>query len=236
MGVNKEIMGNMENTIIGGVNATIDIHNGLLITRLNNNLDNRMLLSRLEETVYIEEDVHELYSYEKMVDEAVHADSEIDDKYYAKFNYEINGVIIEKTIVMLKKDNTTVINYDIHNSYKSVKLRVDTFINNKAVDDITKKHDFKCMQKSIHEGVEIGFDINDIKLYLKSDKAYYTEIGRWRTALFHGVDCYTGVECKEDSYMAGYFEIYLAPKEDISFNIIASTTKNITGEAVTIKK
>lgn len=201
-------------------------YNALLVASLNPPVDRVMLLSKLEESLYIENKEYNLFTNQI-------ADNEIESglKYLYSFEYNmfprfffnIKGVLIEKKITMAYGENTTVISYKVKNNNKPVKIKISPLINNRDHHETNKKGDFSCEQETNLKGTKISYNINDIKLYLQSDKATYKEKNVWHGGLYYLEEKERGFDPVDINYIPGYFYLELKPGECIEFSITAST-------------
>jgi predicted glycogen debranching enzyme len=227
------IGGYCTSTICG---ANIRKYSALLVACLNPPVDRRVLLSKLDETIFMDSKEYKLYSNQYTdgsEDEGFLYEDSFEYEYFPVQNYEVNGVFISKKITMVYGKNTTVVTYQVRNNDKSIKIRIDALINNRDHHGNTKTGDFNCSQELLDDGVKIDYDINNIKLYLKSDKASYTKSCRWSENMFYFNERQRGLEDFDNHYIPGCFEINIAPKEIIEFSIIASTedVKELNGES-----
>lgn len=211
-------------------------YNALLIASLNPPVDRVLLLSKLDETIFIDNKEYCLAVNQTGEDNAEteglnYLDS-FEYDYFPKFLYNVNGILIEKKLTMVYGENKTVVNYKIRNNNKSVKIRIDALINNRDHHENTKENGFCCSQKTNSNGAIVSFNINDIKLYLQSDKAKYKEENKWHSGLYLKEEEERGFEPIDNNYISGYFYISLEPKEYIEFNIIAASEpiENTDGE------
>lgn len=208
--------------------AGVRKYSGLLIAGLNPPVERRLLLSKLDETLYIDNNEYKLYSNaytDESTDKGYLFEESFEYEYFPVQNYLVNGVFIAKSITMQYGKNTTVITYCVRNNNKPIKLRLETEINNRDHHGNTKRGDFKCYQEIIENGVKITYDINDIELYLKSDKAIYNQGSGWLENILYYDEVERGLENYDYHYRSGYFEISIEPYENIEFSIIASTEK-----------
>lgn len=209
---------------ISGTN--IRKYSALLVASCNPPVDRKVMLSKLDEIIYIGKDVYTLSSNERINrenDEGYVNQVSFEENYFPCFKYNIRGVMIEKKITMEYGKNTTIVKYKIKNNNKIIKMRIDPLINNRNHHALTKKGDFKCEEKIIKNGVKIKYNINNTLLYMKSDKAIYNEHGKWYEGMYYNNEFERGLDFEDAHYIPGYFEIYVEPHEEIEFSIIAST-------------
>lgn len=206
--------------------AGVRKYSGLLIACLNPPVERRLLLSKLDESLFIDGKEFKLYSNvytDKRTDNGYLYEQSFEYEYFPVQNYEVNGVFLSKSITMVYGKNTTVITYKIRNNNKPIKLRLEAQVNNRDHHGNTKRGDFKCNQELISNGVRITYNINNVELFLKSDLAKYIETSEWIENILYYDEVERGLDNFDYHYKAGYFEISLEPKEQKEFTIIAST-------------
>lgn len=216
--------------------ANIRKYSALLVACLNPPTERRLLVSKLEETLFVGEEKYKLYSNEYIdgtVDEGFLHQQSFEQDFFPTQNFMVNGVFISKKITMAYGHNTTIVKYSIKTNNKAVKFRLDAIVNNRDHHGNTKPGDFKCQQELLQNGVKIGYNINDIELYLKSDKAAYVKNESWLEGMFYSDENARGLDDFDNHYIPGYFEISLKPNEIQEFFIIASTedVNDLDGES-----
>ena len=216
--------GYCSSTICG---ANIRKYNALLVACLNPPVDRRMLLSKLDETVLVGDKEIKLYTNEYSngsIDKGFLTQVSFEQEYFPIQNYEVRGILISKKITMAYDENTTVVSYKIINNNELVKIKIEPLTNNRDHHGNTKKGDFKCTLLEVNNGIKINYDIiDDVCLYLKSDKAAFVENSRWVEDIFYFNEYQRGLDNYDNHFVPGYFEIEVQPNETKEFSIIAST-------------
>lgn len=221
--ITNGIGGYCNSTICG---ANIRKYNALLVAATNPPVDRRVLLSKLDETVFLDNKEYVIYSNENMeqiIDEGYKYEISFENSPFPKQNFVVDGVFISKKITMKYGQNITVVNYSIRNNNKSFKMRIQALINNRDHHANTKLGGFKCKQEVCDNGTDISFDINSLKLYLKSDKARYKRDEEWYMGMYYDNENGRGLDDFDNHFIPGYFELSLNPYETAEFSIIAST-------------
>lgn len=221
--ITNGIGGYATSTICG---ANIRKYSALLVACLNPPVDRRLLVSKLDETLYIGDKKFKLYSNEyidRTKDNGYLNQLSFECEFFPVQNFEVNGVFISKKVTMVYGKNTTIITYHVRNNNTPITLRLEALINNRDHHGNTSIGDFKCMQENVRSGVRIKFDINEIEIYLKSDQAEYFEESRWFENMFYFNEYQRGLDNFDNHYIPGYFEITLQPNETKEFTITAST-------------
>lgn len=221
--ITNGIGGYSSSTICG---ANIRKYSALLVASINPPVDRRVLLSKLDETVFLGDKKYIIYSNEKIdgtIEDGYINQVSFENKYFPVQNFVVDGVFISKKITMKYGENTTIINYSIINNDKPFTMKVEALVNNRDHHENTKAYALKCMQNTDEHGVIISFDINDLKLNLKSDKAVYVKHEKWYENMFYINEKERGLLDYDNHFIPGYFEFKLKPYEKGEFSIIAST-------------
>lgn len=215
--------GYCSSTICG---CNIKKYNALLVASLNPPVDRRLLLAKLDETIIIENVEYKFFTNETEENDVESGLKYLNSFEYNKFpifQYNINGILIEKKIMMVYGKNTTVIKYVIRNNNRPITIKLNSLINNRDHHENTKELDFCCTQEVNCYGTKISYDINDIKLYLQSDKAKYHEVNKWHKGLYYKEENERGFEPVDKNYISGYFALEIKENQCVEFSVIAST-------------
>ncbi len=232
-------LGGFSSASICGCN--INKYNALLVAALTPPINRRVLLSKLDETVYIEDKEYKIYTNQynpNKFEKGLIFQQDFEYDYFPRFNYLVEGIIIEKKITMVYGENKTVISYNIRNNNKPITISIDVLVNNRDHHEITEIQGFHCNQKTNKNETNIIFDVNDTQLFIKSDKGTYSETNQWNQSFYYKEENDRGFKSKEYNFKAGVFEISLNPMEKYNFSIIASTEeiKNTNGESYFINE
>lgn len=230
--ITNGIGGYSSSTICG---ANIRKYSALLVAAINPPVDRKVLLSKLDETVFLDGEKYIIYSNEKAdgtVENGYINEVSFENKYFPVQNFMVNGVFISKKLTMEYGKNTIIVNYTIINNDKPFKMRIEPLVNNRDHHGNTKCHEFNCSQAYDKLSTVISFDINDLSLNLKSDKAAYIKREKWYQDMFYVNEKERGLVDYDNHFIPGYFEFELKPHEKGEFSIIASTEsiKNVDGK------
>lgn len=226
-------LGGFSSSSICGCN--INKYNALLVASLTPPINRRVLLSKLDETIYVGDKEYKIYTNQYNTDEFEKGfmfQQEFEYDYFPRFNYVVEGIFIEKKIIMVYGENKTVISYNIRNNSKTTKLTIDALINNRDHHEITKMYGFHCHQSLNKNGTNINFDEDDTQLFIQSDKGTYSETNQWEKSFYYKEENDRGFKANDYNFKVGVFEILLKPMEKLKFTIIASTKeiKDTNGE------
>lgn len=219
-------LGGYASSTIFGLNARK--YHGLLIASENPPVDRRLLLSSLDEEIIIGDRIHHL---------AIHKYHDIyypeGYKYLQKFSmeefpvfqYNVAGIEIEKKIMMVHGENTTVVQYIISNpSNKEFIFKVLPLVNNRSIHHLSSADTVNFGQRSEENSVKLS--LNDLQFYICSNMQYNAEY-HWYYAFEYDIERERGYPYTEDNLNPGYFQVD-SKGNNLELFIIAST-QNKTG-------
>lgn len=245
MAKNKEFL--ITNGLGGYASRTVNnlssrIYSGLLIASLNPPVERRLLLSDLKERIAIKNENRQRNDniinlkdrnkksfknlYVTSSSETINQES-FEFNIYPKYSYYIDETFIDKEIVMDYGYNTTAIKYTVTTTVNDIELEIVPFINNRNHHDTTEKDDFLCMQKIHESGVNLTFDINDVKLNLLSDKCKFIKDENWVCDIPYFIEIERGNLGVDYHFNPGYFKINVDKFSKVEFTIIATTEDNV---------
>ena len=122
------IGGYCSSTIIG-VNTRK--YHGLLVAPLTPPARRHLILSKIDESIEIEGKKYDLYTNmcKNYISEGYRYLKSFEKDYIPVFTYEVDGVIIKKSICMEHGKNTVVVLYNIYNKSKEAKLILTPILN-----------------------------------------------------------------------------------------------------------
>jgi predicted glycogen debranching enzyme len=219
-------LGGYASSTVLGVNTRK--YHGLLVAALNPPVNRHVLLSKLDEEIQIENQTSKL------------GINEFKDTFYPEpqgmlyeftlnpfpiFKYRAQDVLLQKTVLMPKDKNATVIDYDIQNIGKSeATARIFPLINFRHFYCTTHKSQLQWSfsQKPGEQGTNFQFSPQNYILLLDANKGkYQANQGIWIENLYFRVDALRGEDHLDDCLSPGYFELQISPEKREQFSIIA---------------
>jgi predicted glycogen debranching enzyme len=218
--VNK--LGSYSSSTLCGLNSRR--FHGLFVVPCNGNGKRANILSKIEESVFIENRVYEIstnkfiggvypkgYKYLKKI---------ILDPF-PKFYYEIEDRKIEKITFLLQEKNILVIRYILKNQGKPVKLILKPMIAGRYTHDLTK--DVQGMNTDSYPAEHVVKitprpDIPELKIYY--NKGDYVPATLWYYSYLYAKDTMEDQKNIEDLFNPGFFTYVLQPYE--SFDLLIS--------------
>jgi predicted glycogen debranching enzyme len=217
-------MGGYASSTIIGVNTRG--YHGLLIAATQPPLGRMVLLSKIEETIAIGNEVYEIScnQYRGAVHPKgyEHLDSFRLDPYPI-FTYIVGSTVVEKSVFMVYGENTTAITYRIIESQGIVTLRLRPLV--ACRDFHGRMHQSNDLYMSIwREAGSISMAPRGVRLFMSMRKdgssGDFRESEYWYKDFEYSKEAYRGQEVYEDLYSPGYFTCTLTKGEEAA--IVAS--------------
>ncbi len=219
-------LGGYASSTILGINTRK--YHGLLVAAFNPPTDRRVLLTKLDEEIEIENKIYPIGSNEfknKIDPEGYRFLSSFALEPFPVYRYSVHGVQLQKTIFMPQGKNATVIIYEISNPSESEALiRISPLVNSRHFHSVTNKEalTWSFVQKSSEREVTIHPSIPLSTLtILSSDGGYVPSKGDWIEEMYLRVDGSRGESCLDASFKLGHFKLRVASEERKRFFILA---------------
>lgn len=197
-------------------------YHGILNASLNPPVNRTILLSRLMTNVIINQQTHILES-------TIQEDKSVDQTQYTKafsdlpvptFEYEVEGVSIQKELAMVFEENTTAIVYYIKTQEQPITLKVDLHVNSRDHHDLSEKDSFKY-DTSVQD-TTVTFK-NDLATFYVMGFGRYNVINEWAEIEYYPIEKRRGQDDLDTNFIAGAFTIDIPAHTNTSFAIVAST-------------
>lgn len=203
-------------------------YHGLLIASLNPPVDRRLLVAKLDEDLYID---HQRY---------VLGTNQVRDGYaqrgyvylqrferypFPTYIYQMEGVFLIKTILMVHGENTTVVHYKVINPFqKEISLYIFPLLNCRDFHHITRENQWPFQQELI-EGNQLKVEPykDSPHIYLAFDQLSYKSDPSWYRGMYYSIEDFRGLPCYEDHHIPGYFYKHFDKSEE--FSIVVSTER-----------
>ncbi len=130
------------------INSSHRKHYGYLIASLKPPVERKMILTRINERVVIDDKIYDLESqkYNNYIKENQKYIEEFTLNYIPTYKYNVNGVSIMKQIAPLYGKNTVAVSYVINSSIDS-KIVLEPLFNYRDHGDASNKEDLKFTEK-----------------------------------------------------------------------------------------
>lgn len=201
-------------------------YHGLLIAATNPPTERMALVSKLDETIIVANERHELGT--NNYGSTIHPTgftylTHFTKKIFPEFIYEINSIKLKKTIAMIHGENTVVIWYEVLEADQPFTMELLPLLSGRgyhslmhANQNIQLKTVFEndIFQTKIYDGVP--------ELYIKLPGGRYKPKPDWFYNFNYSVEQYRGLDFVEDLFTPGTFTIEL--RKGNFAGIILSTT------------
>ena len=198
-------------------------YHGLLIAPLMPPARRYVILSKIDESIEINEKEEILYSNicKNYISEGYKKLESFEKVYIPIFNYQTeDGIKIEKQISMVYGKNVVCIYYKVENTDKDITMKVAPIMNYRDFHCMNTNHDYNVNQKIMQNKIRITVDGNKIlPIYLYSKEGKYVQ---------HQNDTFKNMYYVEEEKRGFYPEEDLFVPGRYEINIKANTTKEFT--------
>jgi len=226
-------LGGYASSTVLGINTRK--YHGLLVAAFNPPVDRRVLLTKLDEEVVINDRIYPLGSNEfnwGIQPEGYRYLSSFSLNPFPTYAYELDRKFrLEKTVLMPHGKNVTLVIYEASNtSGDSVLVSVTPLVNSRHFHSVTEKNAVSQVfsQKSSDQSVTVQSPPSTLPstlILLSTDGHYEAGRGEWIETFFR-VDASRGESSLDNSYRPGVFKFIVAPNENRRFSIVAAGDKN----------
>ena len=224
--ITNGIGGYASSTSKGGLNERR--YHGLLIASLHPPRERTLILSKVDESIEINGKIINLYTND--------VDGKITDGYKYQtlfekdiipvYTYNVNGIIIEKSIVMIYGKNAVVVNYKISNNNSKTKFNITPIMNFRDFHSEYHKNKFNYKQVSNANSFELTFE----KKYKVNVLVKGSKFTAHKNDVFYNMhykrEEERGFDSTENHIVPGTFEINLKKNEDKEITFICSLQNN----------
>lgn len=215
-------------TIIG---ANTRKYHGLLIAPLTPPARRYLILSKLDESVHIEDNKYDLYTNigENYISQGYKYQVSFENETFPTYKYEIQGVEISKTICMEKGKEIVGVYYKIKNINKISKLTIAPIVNFRDFHTMSTDHIFNVKQIINGNKVKLIIDKRaDFPVYMNiSEGKYIRHENDTYKDMFYIEEEKRGFYPKENHSVTGVYEIELKPNEEKNISFVCGFEENI---------
>ncbi|MBR3613653.1 MAG: glycogen debranching enzyme N-terminal domain-containing protein [Clostridia bacterium] len=205
-------------------------YHGLLIAPLMVPAQRHLIISKLDESIVVNEEEHKLFTNvcENFISDGYKYLESFEKEYLPVFTYKVNDIKITKTISMVYGENTVVVQYKIKNGKNESKLKLAPIVNFRDFHSMNTNHQYSLNQKVISNKVKLEVDNSNFPFYIFVNDGKYIEHENdtfWN--MFYLKEEERGFYPEENLLVPGRFEIMIKPKETKEITFIASLDENI---------
>ncbi len=216
-------IGGFAASTISGINTRR--YHGLLVASLRPPVDRRLLLSKLEDEVYLDGRKHRLFSSETLggfSGQGFNYLQEFKRFPLPTYIYQVEDITLEKQVMMVSGRNTTLIRYRITNENgRYVRLQIYPLTTCRDYHWTTRKTEWPFLTSPTDYGAVVEAYEGAPMLYLASDHARCAMAGCWHYNFFYEEEAFRGLDSVEDLYCPVIFE--LETVSSMIFWVAAST-------------
>lgn len=232
--INKEWI--ITNGIGGYASSTICCTNtrkyhGLLVAPLTPPARRHLILSKVDESITINNKNHNLYTNmcENYISDGYKYLVDFKKQYVPTFTFEVNGIKIEKTICMKYRENTVCILYKIKNKKDTITLNLAPIVNFRDFHCVNTNHNFNIRQNINNTKVKVIVDrISEHPIYMKcSDGTYIEHFNDNFCNMYYIEEEKRGFQANENHAVTGVYKIEIQPNEEKEITFVCSLDENI---------
>ena len=215
-------------TVVG---ANTRRYHGLLIAPLIPPAQRHLLLSKLDESIIVDDQKYDLFTNvcAQYISDGYKRLESFEKEYLPEFTFKVDDIKIVKTISMIYGRNTVVVQYKIKNGKKDAKLVLAPVVNFRDFHHMTTNHNFEIKQREDNKNkVRIEIDGNastPLYIYLNDGDYYMHENDTFRN-MYYLKEEERGFYPEEDLAVPGRYEVSLKAKESKEITFVASLEDN----------
>ena len=215
-------------TVVG---ANTRRYHGLLIAPLIPPAQRHLLLSKLDESIIVDDQKYDLFTNvcAQYISDGYKRLESFEKEYLPEFTFKVDDIKIVKTISMIYGRNTVVVQYKIKNGKKDAKLVLAPVVNFRDFHHMTTNHNFEIKQREDNKNkVRIEIDGNastPLYIYLNDGDYYMHENDTFRN-MYYLKEEERGFYPEEDLTVPGRYEVNLKAKESKEITFVASLEDN----------
>ena len=215
-------------TIIG---ANTRKYHGLLIAPLTPPARRHLILSKVDESIFIGDNKYDLYTNvgENYISQGYKYQTSFENDNFPTYKYEIQGVEISKTICMKKGKEMVGVYYKIKNKDIPSKLTIAPIVNFRDFHTMNTNHIFYV--KQIINGTKIKLVIDkkaNFPVYMNLSEGKYIEHKNdIYKDMFYIEEEKRGFYPKENHSVTGVYEVELKPNEEKDISFVCGFEENI---------
>lgn len=221
------------------IGANTRRYHGLLVAPLIPPAQRHLLISKLDESIVIENEEYNLFTNvcKDFISDGYKNLESFEKEYLPVYTYKINDIKITKTISVIYGRNTVVVQYKIKNGKKEAKFKLAPIVNFRDFHSMTTNHNFWVKQKIDKNKVRLEIDGNSstpIYIYV-NDGNYIEHENDIFKNMFYLKEEERGFYPEEDLLVPGRYEIIIKPKETKEITFVGSledNTEQIDGNLV----
>jgi predicted glycogen debranching enzyme len=228
--VTNGIGGYASSTVLG-VNTRK--YHGLLVAAFNPPVDRWVLFPKLDEKIQTGNGTYPLGSNEfrdGTKPEGCRFLLDFSLNPFPTYRYIVQGVRIQKTILMPHGKNATIVTYEVFNPHEEkTSLHISPLVNSRHFHNVTDRDNlgWDFIQRSFEQGIIIQPSVPLSTLIISSsNEGFFVEDAGWVEEIYFRVDASRGESCIDDCFRLGRFEFSVSPRKRKKFYVLAVAGKS----------
>ena len=215
-------------TVVG---ANTRRYHGLLIAPLIPPAQRHLLLSKLDESIIVDNQKYDLFTNicAQYISDGYKCLESFEKECLPEFTFKVDDIKVVKTISMVYGRNTVVVQYKIKNGKKDAKLVLAPVVNFRDFHHMTTNHNFDIKQRQDYKNkIRIEIDGNastPLYIYLNDGDYFMHENDTFKN-MYYLKEEERGFYPEEDLAVPGRYEVYLKAKESKEITFVASLEDN----------
>lgn len=206
-------------------------YHGLLVAALKPPAKRYLVLSKLDESIEIENHKYDVYSNmcHNFISTGYYYLEEFEKEYVPIFTYRIKNIKIKKVICMEYGKNTVCVLYKIYNEGPKAKFTVTPIMNFRDFHAMNTNYEYNVKQEFKREKLRIVInENNDTPIYMKMSKGnYISHTNDIFRNMFYIEEEKRGFYPEENLVVPGRFEIEIPENSEKEISFICSLEENI---------
>ena len=222
-------LGGYASSTVIGINTRK--YHGLLVAPVTPPARRYLILSKLDESIKIDDNVYPFYSNigKDYISKGYMYQESFEKEILPKFTYKIEDTVIEKTICMEYGKNTVGVYYKIKNGDKDAVLTLAPVINFRDFHSMTTNHTFKLKERINDKKLRIVVDdYIQTPIYMHISEGDYIEHkDDTFFNMFYIEEEKRGFYPEENHIVPGRYEIKIEANEEKEISFVCSFEENI---------
>ena len=224
--ITNGIGGFSSSTIIG---ANTRRYHGLLIAPLKPPAQRSLILSKLDESITINNKEIPLYTNvcKNYITQGYKYQICFEKEYIPTFEYKVENINIKKSICMEYGKNIVCVFYEIKNSNEEIKLKLAPIVNFRDFHSMSTNKKFSLKQENVKKN-KIKISIENNSFYINCSEGKYTKYeDDTFNNMFYIEEEKRGFYPEENHSVSGIYEIEIKPNENKKITFVCSLEENI---------
>ena len=224
--ITNGIGGFCSSTIIG---ANTRRYHGLLIAPLKPPAQRNLILSKLDESITINNKEIPLYTNvcKNYISQGYKFQTSFEKEYVPTFEYLVGDINVKKTICMEYGKNTVCVFYEIQNKNEEIKLKLAPIVNFRDFHSMSTNKKINLKQEEIKDNkIKISIENNSFYINCSEGKYIKHENDNFNN-MFYIEEEKRGFYPEENHSVSGIYEIEIKPNENKKITFVCSLEENI---------